>query len=107
MESRGWHIANANRPPHTSHPIPCTSATCPVSEMPTLTPTQAQWLTLAFVVAVTVLVIGYDVLAIHANGVEASISRVLRRLFGRHPTLFAAMVFWLGVLVGHIWLPTE
>jgi Na+/H+ antiporter NhaD/arsenite permease-like protein len=75
--------------------------------MPTLTPTQGQWLTLAFVMAVTVLVVGYDLLAIHAYGVEASISRVLRRLFGRHPTLFAAMVFWLGIIVGHIWLPTE
>jgi hypothetical protein len=78
-----------------------------VFEMLSLTPTQSQWLTLAFVVVVTILVIGYDLLAIHAYGVEASISRVLRRLFGRHPTLFAAIVFWLGVLVGHIWLPTE
>ncbi len=34
--------------------------------MPTLTPTQAQWLTLAFVMAVTVLVVGYDMLAIRA-----------------------------------------
>ena len=75
--------------------------------MPTLTSNQAQWFTLAFVLAVTIIVIGYDVMAIHAYGVEASISRVLRRLFAWHPTLFAAMVFWLGVLVGHIWLPTE
>lgn len=75
--------------------------------MPNLTPGQSQWLTLAIVVAVAVLVVGYDVLAIHAYGVEASISRVLRRLFGLHPTLFAALVFWLGVLVGHIGLPTE
>jgi hypothetical protein len=72
-----------------------------------LTPVQAQWLTLAFVIAVTALVIGYDVLAIRSWGVEASISRVLRRLFGSSPTLFVAMVFWLGILVGHIWLPTE
>ena len=50
--------------------------------MPNLTPVQAQWLTLAFVVAVTIVVIGYDILAIRAWGVEASISRVLRRLFG-------------------------
>lgn len=32
--------------------------------MPNLTPVQAQWLTLAFVVAITVVVVGYDVLAI-------------------------------------------
>ena len=44
-----------------------------------LTPVQAQWLTLAFVIAVTALVIGYDVMAIRAWGVEASISRVMRR----------------------------
>jgi hypothetical protein len=76
-------------------------------KMSLLTPNQAQWLTLAFVAAATILVVGYDVLAIHAYGVEASISRVLRRLFGWHPTILAAVVFWLGVLVGHIWLPTE
>ena len=75
--------------------------------MPNFTPGQAQWLTLAFVVAVTILVLGYDILAIRAWGVEASISRVLRRLFIVYPTLFVAFVFWLGILVGHIGLPTE
>jgi threonine/homoserine/homoserine lactone efflux protein len=75
--------------------------------MPILTPNQAQWLTLAFIVAVTILVVGYDMIAIHVYGVDASISRVFRHLFGHHPTLFVAMVFWLGVLVGHIGLPTE
>ncbi len=72
-----------------------------------LTPVQAQWVTLAFVMAVTALAIGYDVLAIRAWGVEASISRVMRRLFDASPTFFVAVVFWLGILVGHIWLPTE
>lgn len=72
-----------------------------------LTPVQAQWLTLAFVVAMTALAIGYDVVAIRSWGVEASISRVMRRLFGANPTFFVALVFWLGILVGHIWLPTE
>ena len=75
--------------------------------MPNLTPVQAQWLTLAFVLVMTALAIGYDVLAIRAWGFDASISRVLRRLFGASPTLFVALVFWLGILVGHIWLPTE
>jgi hypothetical protein len=75
--------------------------------MPNLTPVQAQWLTLVFVLAVTAIVIGYDVIAIRAWGVEASISRVLRGLFGGCPTLAVALVFWLGILVGHIWLPTE
>lgn len=72
-----------------------------------LTPVEAQWLTLAVVLLATALVVGYDVLAIRAWGVDASISRVLRGLFGRCPTLGVALVFWLGVLVGHIWLPTE
>lgn len=75
--------------------------------MSNLTPSQAQWLTLAFVLAVTFVVISYDVLAIRAWGVEASISRVLHRLFNVYPTLFVALVFWLGLLVGHIGLPTE
>ncbi|MGP0063540.1 MAG: hypothetical protein ACLQGP_08080 [Isosphaeraceae bacterium] len=75
--------------------------------MTNLTPAQAQWLTLAFVVAATIVVVGYDVLAIRAWGVDASISRVLRRLFIVYPTLFVAFVFWLGILVGHIGLPTE
>jgi LPS O-antigen subunit length determinant protein (WzzB/FepE family) len=72
-----------------------------------MTTVQAQWLTLGFVLAVTAVVIGYDVLAIRAWGVEASISRVMRQLFGTYPTLFVALVFWLGILIGHIWLPTE
>ena len=75
--------------------------------MRNLTLVQAQWLTLAFVISITAVVIGYDVLAIRSWGAEASISRVLRRLFGTSPTLFVALVFWLGILVGHIWLPTE
>jgi hypothetical protein len=72
-----------------------------------LAPSHAQWFTLAFVIVVTVLVIGYDLAAIRSWGFEASISRVVRRLFGISPTLFVAIVFWLGILVGHIWLPTE
>lgn len=72
-----------------------------------LTPVQAQWLTLVFILTVTVLIVAYDVMAIQCWGVDASISRVLRRLFGACPTLLVALVFWLGILVGHIWLPTE
>lgn len=75
--------------------------------LPDLTPTQAQWLTLAFVVAVTAIVIGYDVLVIRAYGPDASISRVMRRLLSGHPTLFVAIVFWLGVLLGHLRLPCD
>ena len=75
--------------------------------MSNLSSIQAQWLTLALVVGLTALFVGYDILAIRAWGVEASISRVLRRLFVFYPTLFVAFIFWLGILVGHIGLPTE
>jgi hypothetical protein len=72
-----------------------------------LTPNQAQWLTLGFVIAMSAIVIGYDVLIIRAYGVDASISRVLRRLFATSPVFWAAFVFWLGVMVGHFGLPSE
>ncbi len=72
-----------------------------------LTPVQAQWLTLAFVLVVTSWSSATTCWRSASWGVEASISRVLRRLFGACPTLFVALVFWLGILVGHIWLPTE
>jgi hypothetical protein len=75
--------------------------------MPDSTAVQAQWLTLAFVAAITIAVLGYDILAIRAWGIEASISRVLRRLFVVCPTRFVAFVFWLGILIGHIGMPTE
>lgn len=75
--------------------------------LPNLTPNAAQWLTLAVVVAVTISVLGYDIAVIRAYGAEASISRVMRRLFASHPTLFVAVVFWIGVLVGHVLLPAE
>jgi hypothetical protein len=72
-----------------------------------MTSIKAQWLTLFFLIAVTVLVIGYDVLIITAFGPDASISRVLSKLFGRWPTVAIAVVFWLGILTGHVWLPNE
>jgi hypothetical protein len=71
-----------------------------------MTSPQAQWLTLIFLLSVTVLVIGYDVLIIRAVGPDASISRVLGRLL-QLPSAFVMFVFWLGVLVGHVWLPSR
>jgi hypothetical protein len=67
---------------------------------------QAQWLTLAFLLAVSAAVIGYDVLIIRAAGPDASVSRVLGRLL-ELPSAFVVFVFWLGVLVGHVWLPAR
>jgi len=72
-----------------------------------MTPVQAQWLTLMFVGAVTYLVIGFDAWMVLRHGPDASISRVLGRVFGRWPALGLAVVFWLGVLVGHCWLRAE
>jgi uncharacterized BrkB/YihY/UPF0761 family membrane protein len=72
-----------------------------------MTSVEAQRLTLLFLIAVTVLVIGYDVLIVRAAGPDASISRVLCKLFGRWPAAAIAVVFWLGILTGHVWLPNE
>jgi hypothetical protein len=71
-----------------------------------MTSPQAQILTLFFLAAVTALVIGYDVLIIRTAGPDASISRVLGQLL-ELPSAFVVFVFWLGVLVGHVWLPAR
>jgi hypothetical protein len=72
-----------------------------------MTTPQAQLLTFAFVVATTIAVVAYDVWIIRTFGPDASISRVFSRLIGSWPTVGLALVFWLGVLVGHVWLPTR
>jgi hypothetical protein len=69
--------------------------------------TAAQWLTLSFVLATTAGVLGFDLWIIRGYGPDASISRVTSRLLEAWPTLFVALVFWLGVLVGHVWLPAR
>jgi hypothetical protein len=71
-----------------------------------MTTPEAQWLTLAFLLAVSAAVIGYDLLIIRACGPDASISRVLSRLL-ELPSAFVVFVFWLGVLVGHVWVPSR
>jgi hypothetical protein len=71
-----------------------------------MTTPQAQLLTLFFLAALTAAVIGYDLLIIRAAGPDASISRVLGRLLDVPSVLFG-FVFWLGVLVGHVWLPAR
>jgi len=70
-------------------------------------PPSAQWLTLGFVAATTLAVVAYDVAAIAWWGPDASISRCLSRLFERWPSLGLALLFWLGVFVGHVWLPAR
>ncbi len=72
-----------------------------------MTVQQGQILTLAFILATTAIVIGYDVLAARAWGREATISYVMRRTFDRWPILYPVFWLWLGILAGHIGLPTE
>jgi hypothetical protein len=71
-----------------------------------MTTPQAQWLTLAFLFAMSAICIAYDVVIIRAAGPDASISRVLGRLL-ELPSAFVVFVFWLGVLVGHVWVPAR
>jgi hypothetical protein len=71
-----------------------------------MTTPQAQWLTLAFLLATTAIVILYDFAIIRLAGPDASISRVLGRLL-ELPSAFVVFVFWLGVLVGHVWFPAR
>jgi hypothetical protein len=68
---------------------------------------QGQWLTLFFLAAVTALVLGYDLLIIRAAGPDASVSRVVGRFLARWPLTAFALLFWLGLLIGHVWLPAE
>jgi hypothetical protein len=67
---------------------------------------QAQWLTLTFLLVVSATVVAYDVLIIRAAGPDASVSRVLGRLL-ELPSAFVVFIFWLGVLVGHVWVPAR
>jgi hypothetical protein len=71
-----------------------------------MTSQQAQMQTLFFLAAISVLCIAYDVFIVRAAGPDASISRVLGRLL-ELPSAFVVFVFWLGVLVGHVWLPSR
>lgn len=75
--------------------------------MPDLTPQQQQWMTVAFVAAVTIVVLGYDMLVYQAYGCDATISRVFGRFFRRNPVAFAAFCVWVGILVGHLLLPAD
>ena len=68
---------------------------------------QAQWLTLAFILAMAAITIGYDVWTCEVNGVNSTISRVCKRAFTASPVAFASFCFGLGVYVGHVFLHTE
>ena len=67
---------------------------------------RSEWLTLFYLAFMTAATIAYDIMIIRTAGPDASISRVLGRLL-QPPCLFTAAVFWLGLLVGHFWLPAR
>ena len=56
----------------------------------------AQWLTLWFVLLVTAAVLGYDLAVIRWSGPDASISRVLGRLLEHYPSASARPGFLVG-----------
>jgi hypothetical protein len=68
---------------------------------------QAQWCTLILCVAATAQILGFDAIWIRLYGLDASISRVVGRLLERYPSALLALVFWLGLVVGHVWLPAR
>jgi hypothetical protein len=72
-----------------------------------MTLAEARWLTVAFLAAWTAVAISYDVVVVTRYGPDASISRVLGWLLARVPVVGVAVVFWLGLLVGHLWLPAR
>jgi hypothetical protein len=67
---------------------------------------QAQILTFSLLVVLTIVVVAYDVYILRTVGPAATISGVLSRLL-ELPSAFMVFVFWLGVLVGHVWLPAR
>lgn len=52
--------------------------------------------------AITAVVIASDVAAHHIWGAENTYSGTWLRLFSRYGSLWAAFLFWLGVLAGHL-----
>jgi hypothetical protein len=59
------------------------------------------------VAAISILIVTYDLVAMHGLGPDATISRVMRRLFDRVPILYPLFWLWVGILIGHIGLPAE
>lgn len=67
-----------------------------------MTTAEAQWMTFAFILLFTAVIVGYDVWVITYWGPEASISRVASAAFRISPTGFAVFLIWIGVLIGHL-----
>lgn len=52
--------------------------------------------------AITAVVVASDVLAQYCWGSPNTYSGVWKRLFGSYGSLWAALLFWLGYLAGHL-----
>jgi hypothetical protein len=70
-----------------------------------MTPQQAEFVALFFLVAVVGAAVVLDVWLYKVHGAPCTISRVCRRWIDRHPSIFLGLVFAAGVFVGHVWLP--
>jgi hypothetical protein len=64
-----------------------------------------QRLTLLVLIAATALVLAYNVAAYSGSGLEPTVCKTLRDGFGRYPSVLLALVFWLGVWIGHAFVP--
>lgn len=66
-----------------------------------MTTNEAQWVTFCVIVAFVI----FDLAMIWIFGPDASVSRVVAVLIAKYPLCFTWIVFGLGLLVGHVWLP--
>lgn len=64
-----------------------------------------QWMTLAFVVLMALVVIAYDIFVSVYIGESATISRALLRFSLEHQLIVPILAFAAGVIFGHIFLP--
>lgn len=72
-----------------------------------MNPNQIQWVTVGFMTMTAMSIIGYDLMIWRVFGVEATVSRVWLRAHQAYPVISLVMVFALGVLVGHFFLPQD
>jgi len=66
-----------------------------------------QIITLAFLLALSGLIVVYEMAMVGANGSDGTISMAVRWLFKRYPIMFCVFLIWIGILVGHIGFPIE
>jgi hypothetical protein len=70
-----------------------------------LDPQTAEWLVLAFLVAVVAVTVALDVWLYSFHGASCTISHVVRRWIERYPSVLLAVVFGSGIFLGHVFFP--